>query len=372
MRVAIASCEVYDSSALVKAIRSTLADIEFKVPQGKTVLLKPNLLMAAPPERHITTHPAFVDAVCRIFKGNRIIIADSSGGIGRNETMLAFERSGIADVAKKHKAKVMCFEASKPQRILINNPLVREIVLPELLFEADLVVNLPKLKTHSLCTMTGGVKNLFGCVPGALKSRYHALACTNAEFSGLLLDIYSEIKPELNIIDAVVSMEGNGPSAGDLINTRFIAASKNALALDYVLSRVTGLGDVATVDLAEKRRLLDYSNVKIVGQEPSFRFKLPAAISNTPFRKVAGTFLGINEIKPRVKKGRCVRCGSCKSICPKKAIELAPYPLFDRKLCISCYCCQEACQEGAIYIRPSLPKRILFSVARAARKIIRM
>lgn len=359
-KVSVLKCTGYDIEKIYKVIKQSLKNIEFETPKNKKVLLKPNVLGQKKPETAIDTHPAVLDALCRLLKenNNEIWIGDSAGIASYGGTKKAFEVCGIEDVAKKHKAKLISFEASKERKKIIDNEakIIKKFILAKEPFMADLIINVPKLKTHVLTKFTGAVKNMFGCVPGGGKSEKHALAPNEDMFSNLLLDIYQNVKPHLSIMDAIIGLEGDGPgSAGKPKKVGLIIASKDAVALDIVASRIIGYDplDIKTIKFAIERGLSPkIREVDVIGEKNiKINFKKPTAkaqlASNLP-KPIVKFIFNLASTKPYLKKNKCKRCGICAKVCPVKAITLNPYPKFNRKKCILCYCCHENCPYNAI------------------------
>ena len=258
-KVSIIKCSSYEELKVLKAIRKALKDIDFKIPSKKTILLKPNILLQTTPKKGVTTHPLIVNAICKILteKHNKVIIGESGGILGKGGTKKAFQVSGIKKIADKYNIKCLSFSEIPTKKIINKNAVIeKEMFLPKILFEVDMIINLPKLKTHSMMLYTGAVKNLYGCIPGGKKQAYHAQTKTYEKFANLLLDIYENIKPQLNIVDGIVAMEGNGPTGGDLKKANIILASKNAIALDIIAEKIMGFeNEVLTTNLAIKRKL---------------------------------------------------------------------------------------------------------------------
>jgi ferredoxin len=229
-----------------------------------------------------------------------------------------------------------------------------------------LAINTCKLKTHTLTKLTGAVKNLYGSIPGGVKQMYHRDAKGEKNFSNLLVDIYQNIKPELNIMDAVIAMEGEGPSSGKPKNVKLLLASKNAIALDIAASELMGYSPkkIFTIKEAVKRKLGNY-NIKIVGdlkKIPNLKFEKPSSFK----RVMVNAFLiGMTREKIIVDKDKCVKCGLCAEKCPMKAISLNPYPIINPRKCIRCFCCIEVCPQHAIHLRDNIPRK----TAKLVRKI---
>jgi len=358
-KVSVLKCENYNVEEIYKVIKRSLKNINFQIPKNKKILLKPNVLSQRKPETAVDTHPAILNALCKLLKenNNEIWIGDSAGITDYGGTEEAFEVSGIKAVAKKYNAKLISFEGSEKKEIIDNNAkIIKKFILAKEPFTADLIINLPKLKTHVLTKYTGAVKNMFGCVPGGGKSEKHALAPNEDMFSHLLLDIYQNIKPHLSIMDAIIGLEGDGPgSAGIPKKAGLILASENAIALDIEASRIIGYAplDIKTTKYAIERGLFTKTeDVEVIGEKNlKIDFKKPTAkaqvASNLP-KPIVKFIFNLTARKPYVKKNKCKKCNICANVCPVKAIKLKPYPKFNRKKCVLCYCCHEHCPYNAI------------------------
>jgi len=358
-QVSVLKCSSYNVEEIYKVIKKSLENINFRIPKNKKILLKPNVLGQKKPETAIDTHPAVLDALCKLLKenNNEIWIGDSGGITAYGGTKRAFKISGIEEVAKKHNAKLISFEGSERKEVVDDNAkIIKKFILAKEPFMADLVINVPKLKTHVLTKFTGAVKNMFGCVPGGGKSKKHSLAPNEDMFSNLLLDIYQNVKPQLNIMDAIIGLEGEGPgSAGIPKKVGLILASKDAVALDIEASRIIGYAplDIKTTKYAIERGLFSgIDDVEVIG-ERNFKIDFkkpkqkPRLVSNMP-KPIVKFMFNLTAFKPYVKKNKCKKCGICAQVCPVNAIKLEPYPKFDREKCVLCYCCHENCPYNAI------------------------
>jgi uncharacterized protein (DUF362 family)/NAD-dependent dihydropyrimidine dehydrogenase PreA subunit len=368
--VSIAPCNTYHPAELRGALERALGLLDFELPRGVRVLVKPNAVTNNRPEQATATHPAVVDAVCGLLSdvGCDITIGDSSAYWFPGYTRAAFEALGHARVARRHGAAMVCFE-ELPFRI-IERPGFLEA--PRL-FVADtsawdLVVNLPKLKVHRTTRISGAVKNLFGLVPGASKARYHELLEGRHDyldrFGAVIYDVYRAVQPGLNILDAVVGLERDGPAAnGDPRRTRFLMASRDALALDVALCGVIGeqVGAVTYLREAMRRGDPDPGAVRLLGQAPSVGFVLledmprPGRVQ----RRAKRAMFQHLTVRPSVDAARCQRCGACAERCQLDAIGLAPTATIDAGACVWCYACVPACQAGALALRPSRTNRTL-------------
>ncbi len=369
IKVSVKECKDYDPDKVYFEIKAALSEIGYVFKPGLNVLIKPNLLSSEPPEKAVTTHPAVLDAVCRILKENKchISVGESRGFYRDYGTQEAFKVSGLWDIAKKHNAKIIIFEKEKVREIKDDSSAVlKEMLLSDYVLTADLVINLPKLKTHSFQKYTGAVKNLYGCVPGAVKQKYHMHARKIDDFADLLLDIYLQIKPGLNIMDAIVGLEGQGPgSTGKPKATGLIIASENALALDIVASKIIGFvpKEIPVISQAIKRGLIDIDDVCATGKDFHVNYRKPLVASIPPV--VDKIVFNSVYVFPQFDKEKCVRCGICKSVCPAKAINMSPYPGLDKSRCIRCYCCHEMCPHSAIELKRSMIIRALSAMRRA-------
>jgi NAD-dependent dihydropyrimidine dehydrogenase PreA subunit len=210
--------------------------------------------------------------------------------------------------------------------------------------------------------ITRAVKNCYGFIPRIQKAFYHTKGKEEKLFGEMLIDIYLQCKNRIiiNIMDAVVGMEGEGPGNGVPKNTGLIIASTDAIALDYVQSKIMGFDPlkIYSTRTAIDRKLIKISDIKVIGDYNN---------SNVPnlHYKPASTGKGINQIIttlksflkkipiliPDVNPDKCIKCSICAELCPVKCITLKPYPIFDRKTCIKCYCCHEHCPQGAIFLK---------------------
>ena len=373
-KVTAVKCPEYELDIVYKAIKNGLKNISFQMPKNKTVLLKPNVLGAYKPEAAVTTHPIFVEAMCKMLTENncKIIVGESSGFSG--STKNAMYATGIMDAAEKYGAEVIAFESTKIMHKKIRGRVLDKVALPALVDEVDIIINMPKLKTHSLMTYTAGVKNLFGLIPGGRKPDYHRMAQDADHFAGILCDIYQTVKPKvkLTILDAVVGMEGNGPSAGRPKKTGLVLVADDAGAMDYAVQKIIGLESPLMKCLIE-RKLLDTDKIILIGEMPSIHYRPPTSfisLSNMP-NKLRNFIEKHMTAHPHVTEDKCVKCGICMKACPVKAIKLKPYPDFDRDVCIDCYCCHELCPQHAIYLKGTWLRNLLMRIVSVKAKLQR-
>lgn len=360
MQVAIVKCSSYNYENVKKAIEKSLnliGKINF-ANKNEKILLKVNLLSAADKDLAITTHPTFVKSVAEFFlqKNAEVVIGEMSGIA--TDTRKAFKVSGIEEVAKELGIKTIAFDKVEWQKVSINGEILKEILLPKIVIESK-VVSLPKLKNHSLTLLTGAVKNLYGAIPMQLRKEGHCRSVD--EFSELLLDIYSAIKPKLAIMDGIVGMEGSGPAHGVPKNANVVLASYDCIALDTVASAIVGYkeGQILITKKGEKRKLGIGSlrKIEILGEKLDdvkiANWKKVRGVPYVPkgLARVVAKFI---YSRPELIKDKCTKCKECVKHCPIDAIEINDYPKIDRKKCLLCYTCQEICPKGAWYLKESL------------------
>lgn len=343
-RVSVVRCDAYDTARVSKALTETLAHLNVSFKPGMRVLIKPNLMSPVKPERAITTHPVVLEELCKILKaaGAEILIGESAF----YNTDHAF---GVCDIAPLSRyARLINFEV-QPRRLVSFGDKIGSVPLPEILFQVDCIINVAKMKTHSLTGVTLCVKNLYGCVPGAIKQRYHKTLPDPRSFSRFLMKLNGEIRSQLNIIDGIVGLEGEGPGAsGQPTSSGLVVAGTSACATDIVASEIMGfkLGEIYTNRYSGIR----CAEIETVGngREVRLSFKKPLS-ANFPY------LIYFTGLLPRSRitfdPERCVRCGLCGEKCPAGAIAFHPEPECDHQRCISCYCCLEVCPNSAIYLR---------------------
>jgi uncharacterized protein (DUF362 family)/NAD-dependent dihydropyrimidine dehydrogenase PreA subunit len=371
--VALQRCKNYDPAAVQDCLKKCLAPLggmSAFVSPGQRVLLKPNLLSAKPPEAAVTTHPEIVRAVALevMDAGGRVCLGDSPG---TGSLAKVLERTGIGTVIRELDIEILPFNKSVLTKVTGGHT-YRAVEMAAEVVDAEVIVNLPKLKTHGQMTLTMATKNMFGSVVGAAKIGWHLKTGQQLVFADLLLDICQTIAPDLNIMDGIIGMEGNGPGSGEPRSLGLLGASSDALALDQVFATLLGVSPAfhPIVFRARERGMgaADPERVSVKGlslEEASVRdfilpdsrvrldFSLPDFVSQ-PLKKSLTSF-------PALDAQRCTECGVCEEICPVKAICLfnGGGGTVDRDLCITCYCCQEMCPEGAIRPVPGSLLKIL-------------
>lgn len=367
--VAVERCASYEEAEAEAALDRALAPLGGMgafVSQNQSVFVKVNLLMKAEPGRAVTTHPALVRAVVRAAKlagAREIRVGDSPGGRTTAASAKAmFEASGLAAVAEEEGVKLALLDDSVVRVPAPGGALYQSFNLGREAVEADVLINLPRMKTHGFMMFTGAVKNLFGCIPGLEKAQFHVKVPDRQDFASMLVDLYLACAPELSIMDAVVAMEGAGPSGGSPKQIGALLASADAVALDVVASSIVRFSpmDVYTNLLAHKRGLGPSSADDVRVEGVPWRELVPATFEH-PARDVSrGMPPAVGRWARKHTASRpvlerpddCTTCRTCEKNCPVEAIRMQERrPAFDYDACIRCYCCQELCPERAIGLK---------------------
>lgn len=376
-KLSVIATEEYSAEALLKAVEAhfTAFNMESIITPEKKVLIKPNLLMKRSPDMGTTTHPLVVEAIISKLKSmgvNNITIADSPGGPFTKSALEAiYSVTGYKELAQKTGVALNYdtgFKAVKNSGGVCS----KEFNIINPVADADIIINVPKFKTHGMVVMSAGVKNLFGCVPGLQKPELHFRFNDKYEFCGMLVDLCETVKPTLTIVDAVVSMEGNGPSSGELKKTGFTISAMDIHALDYALCSYINLKaeDVLTVKHAMERQLSPGSMEEIIWLneklEVNKTFTHPDSHginfeADIPkFLRRPAKFVIKNFLTPRpvIYKKTCIGCGKCEESCAPGAVKVVnKKAVIDYKKCIKCYCCHEMCPIKSIGIKKTVLSR---------------
>ena len=360
--VALARCASYTDNvkAAVEQVLAPLGGMGAFVKPGQSVLIKPNLLTAREPEKAVTTHPEVVRAIIRLVRehGGIPSVADSPANVNRLEEL--WISTGFRAMCDQENVPLLNLEKAGSTAFTVNE---FSFSLAQPFLEADVVINVPKVKTHVLTIFTGAVKNLYGLIPGFQKTALHKANPTPQEFGKLMAAIYSKAKPHLSIADGIVGMDGDGPSGGDPVKLGFLAASSDAVALDHILCGILGI-DTRSVPYFKPLHALGLGEtnpklIKVLGTPAAElvpqAFRVPGTIRG---RLIPGWLVKILGplvwIRPLFTE-RCVFCGLCVKSCPVGAITIVPRerPVLNSKRCIDCCCCHEVCPVKAIEMNPS-------------------
>jgi len=353
-------------SAVIRLLEP-LGGMDAFVKPGEKVLLKPNMLSAKPPEAAVTTHPEVLRAVIELVLecGGLPLVGDSPG-IGRCKAVA--EKSGMMEVIRETGAQLAVFEETVE---VPGTGVFKRFELGRPYMEADRIINLPKLKTHEMMTITCSVKNLFGAVAGPAKIAWHLKAGVDRElFARMLLEIYLLRKPDLNIVDAVTAMEGDGPGNGDPRHAGLLLAGTNPVAVDVIAAEIAGIPKkLLYVERAAERLAMDGSDRSTIrtsgvplDEAKTSGFRLPRSTDVQwglpPFLK--NRLRRHLTSRPYALEGKCRLCGICRDACPPRAIKMENGTLiFDYDRCIRCFCCRELCPHGALGAREGALARII-------------
>ena len=369
-RVSLQGLKTYDPGETLSAINKLLEPLGGMgafVKSGQKVLLKPNLLSGKSPDKAVTTHPEIVRAVVKLVQevGGEVSIGDSPGiGSPRNVA----RKSGILAVAEETGCPFVPFETAVT--IHPTGGKFQQFEVAEELLDADVIINLPKLKTHQMMGLTCGVKNMFGAIVGLRKPRLHLQAGTDKAFFALmLLELCEALSPALTIVDAVVGMEGEGPGSGDPIQIGALLAGSHPQAIDTVATELVGMKphQVWTQQQAIEtgRPYTDLTQLDLCGT-PLESLK----INNFRQAKMTDVNFGLKgalkhhlrhalTARPVPDHNLCVRCNDCVTHCPPEAMKIEHNRLIiDYDQCIRCFCCQELCPHGALMTKQGFLLRL--------------
>jgi uncharacterized protein (DUF362 family)/NAD-dependent dihydropyrimidine dehydrogenase PreA subunit len=368
--VSIVNTKDYDSipKAVFNAIKLLEGKIQFDFTKAKNILLKPNLLTT---KKDACTQPAFVEGVLSYLKHigvamENISLGDSPGQSEKVGSDVAKE-IGIYEICEQYGITLIDFESTVPiQENIHNASRLKTIQVAKAVKDCDILINLPRLKSHVEATMTGALKNYWGIIPGGLKAHYHLFGKTSEQFGEVLADNFSWVvtnKPHrLTVYDLQEIMEGRfGPGGGSMKSWDLVLAGTDELALDVIALEIGKIKSKSVPHIANaiKRNLGvgNLDNIEILGmnleeaKKRTPKFKVPGS-RFTSFIAYMSGHIGYKIIKkiPDLIKDKCIMCGECAKNCAAKAIEfdVNNYPVFQRKKCISCFCCAELCSENAI------------------------
>lgn len=365
--VVIQECKKYSIEDMTTKINNGIEKLggwDEYIKPGDSVLLKVNLIGPKSSESAAITHSEFVKALTRILKakGCTVWIGDSSGGAiaGISPTAQSFKVAGHEKVSKEEGAIIKNFDREGVFEVEPKGKYKEKMYIAKPVFDADVVINLPKLKTHSATIYTGAVKNVFGCIPGLRKAMYHKIAPDKEDFGEILTDIHKAAKFDLHIMDGIISMQGEGPTAGSVYNANKILISKDPLALDTVAIKMLGMTveDIPILSAARKRNLGKFvlDDIKIEGDYnyiPELKnYKLPKAYRSGKSRNSKSVIKVIDffKTKPIINKKKCKECNICVESCPIKAIDINTKKI-DYNICIECMCCHELCMHKAVNLK---------------------
>jgi uncharacterized protein (DUF362 family) len=316
--------------------------------KGEQVLLKTNLLIPSDPKKAVVTHPTVLKALISevLDHGGEPFIGDSpSGQFTKRRLEKAYQKSGLTTLANEMGIHLN-YDTTITKIDIPSAKKLKKTPICNFVLNADKIIAVPKIKTHSYMIMTLATKIMYGAVPGLTKAKYHSLFIRRTSFADMLLDVFSIRKPNLIVMDGIIGMQGDGPSNGTPVNLGLLLASEDAIAMDITVCTILNIEpmQIPTLRQAKIRHLwpssIDYPLLH------------PDEIRNKDFQLPSGavSFLSTskNHQQP-IPTEKCTACGQCVEICPKQAIQIKNHKaVVNYKKCISCYCCHEICPYNAI------------------------
>ena len=374
MDVSIVRCADYGEETCERALREVLVPfggLDWVRP-GMRVVIKANLVSAMKPEKAATTHPALLAALTRMLRerGANVVIGDSPGG-----TFAAPHLNAVYRVCGLSEAEAAGAELnrdfSQKEADLPEAHTAKHITYTGYLDGADAIISFCKLKSHGMLSLSAATKNLFGAIPGIIKPEYHYRYPDPMDFADMLIDLNEFFLPKLYLVDAVQTMEGNGPTAGTPKYMGALLAGTNPHKIDLLCAKLIGLEakNVPTLRAAQERGLTPASaeELEVSGDAEEFVCKDFVTVqkgTGTDFGAQKGKLLGaaaktVLRARPKLKRSRCVGCGVCRDTCPAHAIVIEKGKAkIDRRACIRCFCCQEFCPKGAMRVHRTWVARI--------------
>ena len=373
-------CSNYNQETTYEKMKELLMNnnlLDF-VKKDMVIAIKANLVAPIKPDSAATTHPSLLIALCKILieLGAKVIVGDSPGGLYQEVYLnTIYKRTQVDKVLEVNANLNHDFEQK-----LVDTPellIVKHLDCCSWLLKADAIINFSKMKTHGMMSLSAATKNMFGSVPGTIKLEYHYRYPKHEDFANMLIDIQEFYKCKLHICDAILAMEGNGPTMGKPKQIGLLLASKSCYALDIVCCKLMNLdiNNVPTIIQAIKRELsvksfeeiqlnMDINNYidhEFLNIEHSDNILFFSDKHKNIFKRFIGLIAKkVLIVRPKAKKKECIGCRKCADICPAKAIEMKKKkPVIDKKKCIRCFCCQEFCPVGAMKTHRTLISRII-------------
>ena len=378
--VSLTRCDDYSREHVLVAVKKSIdliGGIDKFASPGQKVLVKPNLLHISEIEKGITTHPEVVFAVAKLFRdhGCKVIIGDSPGaGMSYKVKTLgkSYAAAGLDKVAEELGVELN-FDTGYRS---VPNPggrMIKRFNIINPALDADAIVSVSKMKTHLLTYMTGGTKNLFGVLPGMEKPTFHGRLPDPDDFSMMLVDLNVLVKPKLQVMDAVMAMEGDGPAGGEMRKVGAVLASGDFSAIDVAACRIMAIDPAAvgTIKAAIERGLIqgNFSDISFVGEDFEKLivrdFKKPQTYLKPQPKQgkgwhILGNMAKAYALRPEIIKDKCIGCEECERICPRQAIVMKDKKArisYDK--CIRCYSCHETCANDAISLGKSRAGRFI-------------
>lgn len=369
--VSVVPLSEYSMESARTSLLALLAPLGYpeKITEGMTVVIKANLVSAMKPDEAATTHPVLLCALTDILveRGARVIVGDSPGGL-YNAAFVGrvYNKTGMRELIP-HGASLND-DFTEKAATFPEGKVLKEFTYTAYLDKADLIINFCKLKSHGMMGMSCAAKNMFGAIPGVIKPEYHFRFPRYEDFADMIVDLDEYFHPDISIADAVVGMEGNGPTAGTPKAINCLLASHSPHNLDMVAARILGFerAELPILEAAYRRGMTpeSYEGVSVFGgvdqlvlsdfervvERRSLEF---SGDGKSGVKKLfSGIAAAVLRTRPRLEKNLCIGCGICRDICPAKAIVIKKKKaVIDKKRCIRCFCCQEFCPKSAMKVK---------------------
>jgi len=339
------------------------------VKKGDKVIIKPNFV--GPIKNAVTDFDVIRSVVEEVKKCGGIPIIGEHSGF-EFDTKKVFKILSVPELAKELNVKLINFENAECKKVSVPNGLFKELMIPKAVLEADVLINIPKLKMHSLTTVTAGMKNLMGVLNKEERRKFHL---KNLDLA--IVDLNKVCKPDLTIVDATNVSESAG--YGKPVSIKAIVAGENVVAVDRVCCKIIGINYKKIRHINETVKQGLYSkNIEIIGKIKEtpvrlekrvlsqnmycFFFKLMHVVDYVysrlvPKKTLIPLFNWIIGLRPKIIKSKCTKCMMCVEVCPVGAISLVKNEIkIDRKKCMDARClkCVEVCPVGAIQIKRGL------------------
>ncbi len=376
-RVVIVKVDDYNAENIRQALEKIIILLDlYTIFKNKSIFLKPNALA---PTKNAFTPPEILVELIKLIKQDtkKILIGDST--MTKTLTDITMKRAKYIEKCEAVGGKVVNFFESKREKITLKNPeyeAEENIYLPKEICDSDIVINIPKLKTHNGFVYTGAIKNLFGLLGN--KMLMHMTHDKKREFQKMLADIYFAVEETnksvfpkvLTIMDAVIAMEGKGPRSGNPRKVGLIIAGFNSAAVDivgYTLMNGNPNHLEAIKSIARRTNLsMDIAKLEILGESNYSKFiikdfKKPKTLKTIleeekqprkPNKK-PGLYSKIRKkamsISIRINRKACLLCEQCVQHCPAEAMIRRKERIeINYNKCIECFCCGESCPNDAI------------------------
>ena len=381
--VTLNGCTEYNIENIAKILEQqmALAGVTKEMLAGKKIVLKPNLVMSKNPDFAATTHPAGIAGAARALRSmgaDALLLAESSGGPYTETTIrLHYNGCGIKEIAQQENI-TLNYKTGASTMQFPDGAACRSFHVIQPICDADIIVNICKLKTHSLTKMSCGVKNLYGVIPGTEKVEMHARFSRVESFTQMLCDLAQMLldnKTMITICDGICGMEGNGPTGGTPRKYGVLMTSLSPFSLDLLAEHLLGFnGTVPSVQASIQRGVcpVDIAQLTIAGTDYKQHITANVIPPDTSRRSIlrdfpdlfGGRLVRFLEPRPKIDQKKCVGCGVCAASCPKKTITIKEQNGKKRlnvqdKNCIRCYCCQEMCPKNAVKIQKNFILRLV-------------